>query len=37
MVEEVEYGGGLLPFHPFPFGFLSPLFSLPFGGFEISP
>jgi hypothetical protein len=40
MVEEVEYGGeggGVSPLPPFPFGFLSPLYSLPLGGFEISP
>ena len=38
MVEEVEdggEGGGVSPFPPFPFGVLSPLYSLPLGVFEL--
>jgi hypothetical protein len=40
MVEELEdggEGGGVSPFPPFPFGVLSPLCPLPFGGFDLSP
>jgi hypothetical protein len=40
MVEEVEdggEGGGVSLFRPFLFGVLSPLSSLPLGGFELSP
>jgi hypothetical protein len=36
-VEDVGEGGGVSPFPPFPFGVLSPLYSLPLEGFGLSP